>query len=130
MDGKKVGLLLWDFIEVCDMNHEWIERCLEYCDKLIMVVPEDDVYRRAFALDPKLTFDVKKHHLLNQIGMYIEEVIPLPYRCVEPDFFLRLHNVYPFQVFFYGTDYGQEFLYEKRELKKRMLPLFLFFLQG
>ncbi len=127
MDGTKVGLLLWDFLEINDIENEWMKKCREYCDKLIMVIPEDDVYRRAFASDPRLTFDRKKQQLFSQMGNDIAEIIPLPYRCVEPDFFQRLHDTYPFQVFFYGTDYGQEFLNEKRELEKRnvsFVPLF------
>ena len=124
MDRKKVGLLVWDFTDIQEIKNEWMDQCYRYCDSLIVAVPEDDVYRRAFASEPKLAFDVKRQHLLGQAG--IKEVIPIPFRCIESDLFQNLHETHPFQIFFYGTDYGQEFLYEQKELKKRnvtVIPL-------
>lgn len=116
MDKKNVGLLLWDFTDVQDSKNEWMEQCFRYCNSLIVVIPEDDVYRRAFASEPKLCFDVKKQYLLGQKG--IKEVLPIPFRCTETNLFQKFYEVYPFQVFFYGTDYGQDFLCEKKELEK------------
>ncbi len=121
MDKKTVGLLLWDFTDPQEIKSVWMETCFAYCHSLIVAVPEDDVFRRAFASEPKLAFEVKKQLLLNQTG--IKEVLPIPFRCMEPDFFQKLYDMHPFQVFFYGTDYGQEFLYEKKELKKRNINL-------
>lgn len=128
MNVKNVGLLLWDFTDFQEMGKQWIDRCMEYCDRLIVVLPEDDVYRRAFGSDPKLAFDSKKQQLLSQ--PYIEEVIPLPFRCVEPDFFQVLHHTFPFHTFFYGTDYGQEFLNERKELEKKNVTFVSLIPQG
>ena len=50
MDKKNVGLLLWDFTDVQDSKNEWMEQCFRYCNSLIVVIPEDDVYGRPFAV--------------------------------------------------------------------------------
>lgn len=103
----RIGCIMYNFCNIDIVFLNTISECLNYCEKIVLCIPDDDLVLRMTGESPQLTFDDKTKMLLALKHIY--DVIPIDVNNMSK---IKIASNYNIDIFFEGTEYG---LFEQNE---------------
>lgn len=109
----RVGCIMYNFSNVDVTFLNTISECLNYCEKVAVCIPDDELVLKMTGVSSRLSFDEKSKLLLSLKNIY--DVIPIDVNNMNK---AKLASYYNIDIFFEGTEYGLTNQSEKKELEE------------